>query len=113
MANNQLFPQSFGPGAGDILTVPGSPATTVTGIQTFPFASTPPLTNQVPVFNGTTWVPSSTTLSDNDSISVAGTTVSDDYELSVNRIDTEVQVNSSFSPNGFPILAAGTPVNTP
>lgn len=113
MSNQQLFPSSSYPGSGDIQTTPGSPNTTVVGWQGFPVSSTPPLTNQVPVFNGTTWVPSSTTLSDNDSISVAGVTVSDDYELSINRIDTEVQVNSSFSPNGFPILAAGTPVNTP
>lgn len=113
MSNQQIFPNSSYPSAGDILTTPGSPNTTVVGIQTFPFSSTPPLTNQVPVFDGTTWVPSITTLSDNDSISVAGVTVSDDYELSVNRIDTEVQVNSALSPSGFPILAAGTPVNTP
>lgn len=113
MPNQQLYPSASYPGSGDIQTTPGSPQTTVVGIQTFPFASTPPLTNQVPVFNGTQWVPSSVTLSDNDSISVAGTSVSDDYEISVNRVDTEVQVNSALSPNGFPVLAAGTPVNTP
>lgn len=113
MSNQQLFPSSIYPSAGDLLTTPGSPQTTVVGIQTFPFSPNPPLTGQVPVFTGSQWLPSSVTLSDNDSISVAGVSVSDDYELAVNRIDTEVQVNSSFSPSGFPILAAGTPVNTP
>jgi hypothetical protein len=113
MSNQQIFPNSSYPSAGDILTTPGSPDTVVVGIQTFPFSSVPPLLSQVPVFDGTTWIPSSVTLLDNDSIAVAGVAVSDDYEVSVARIDTEVQVNSALSPSGFPILAAGTPVNTP
>jgi hypothetical protein len=113
MANQQLFPNSTYPITGDVQSTPGSPFVRVVGIQTFPFSPAPPLVSQVPVFDGSQWIPSSVTLSDNDSISVAGVSVSDDYELSVNRIDTEVQVNSSFSPHGFPILAAGTPVNTP
>lgn len=109
MPNQQIFPSQSYPGAGDILTTPGSPDTVVTGIQTFPFSSTPPLANQVPVFISGQWVPSTTTLSNNDSISVAGVSVSDDYSIDVNRVDTEVQVNSAFAPNSFPISVAGVP----
>jgi hypothetical protein len=115
MANSQIFPSSSYPGNGDISTTPGSPFTTVVGIQTVPFSPAPPLQGQVPVYEVATneWTPSTTTLLNNDSISVNGVTVSDDYGLSINRIDTEVLVNSPYSPHGFPILAAGTAVNTP
>jgi hypothetical protein len=115
MANQQLFPATSYPGAGDVKTTPGSPNTTVVGIQTVPFSSTLPLNGQVPVYEVATnqWTPSTTTLSDNTSIEVNGTTVSDDYGLSINRVDTAVLVNSPYSPHGFPILAAGTAVNTP
>lgn len=113
MPNSQIYPSSSYPGTGDIQTTPGSPSTRVVGIQTSPFSPNPPLESQVPVFTAGEWLPTSVTLSDNDSISVTGVSVSDDYEVSVNRVDTEVQVNSAFAPNGFPILASGTPVNTP
>jgi len=85
MSNQQLYPSSSYPGSGDILTTAGSPTTKVVGIQTYPFSSTPPLTNQVPVFDGTTWVPSSTSNSQaNKSIQVNGIVMSDDYDVSVN-----------------------------
>lgn len=114
MANQQLYPSASYPGSGDIQTSPGSPQTTVVGIQTVPFSNTLPLPSQVPVFNGVEWAPSSTTSTQaNQSILVNGVVYSDDYWLFANRKDTEVQVNSAFAPNGFPILAAGTPVNTP
>lgn len=112
MSNQQLFPSSIYPSSGDLQTTPGSPNTTVVGLQTVPIVNTAPTTGQVLAYLNSKWTPAGS-LSDNDSISVNGTTVSDDYLASINRIDTDVQVNSSYSPHGFPILAAGSAVNTP
>ena len=111
MSNQQIFPNSTYPITGDVQSTPGSPTVRVVGIQTTPFSSTPPLTGQVPVFTGSQWVPSFG-LINNASILVNGVPVSDEYWVFINRKDTEVQVNSSFPPNGFPILVSGTPANT-
>ena len=87
MANTQIDPSSSYPGSGDILTTPGSPFTTVVGIQTRPFSSTTPVEGQVPVYTSGVWVPSSTSNSQaNQSIQVNGIAVSDDYSVSVNAV---------------------------
>ena len=54
MANSQIFPSTAYPGAGDILTTPGSPDTVVTGIQTAPVINQYPLNGQVLIFDGPT-----------------------------------------------------------
>ena len=115
MANSQIYPASPYPGAGDILTVPGSPNTTVTGWQNIPVSPTAPLDGEIEVYRASTnqWTPTTVTLLNNDSISINGQAISDDYWVFINRKDTEVQVNSPWPPNGFPILAAGSAVNTP
>ena len=46
MANQQIYPQSTYPGAGDISTSPGSPLTTVDGWQNTPIAPGPPTNMQ-------------------------------------------------------------------
>ena len=87
MANQQLFPQSVYPIAGDVQSAPGSPLVIVKGIQTIPFSSTTPLAGQVPVFTAGQWVPSSITSTQaNESIQVNGVVVSDDYDISVNAV---------------------------
>ena len=89
MSNQQVWPQTFGPGAGDILTTPGSPLTTVTGIQTAPVINQYPLNGQILIFDGPTnrYIPSSTTNTQaNKSIQVNGIVMSDDYEVSVNDV---------------------------
>lgn len=89
MSNQQIFPNSVYPGAGDILTNPGSPLTTVVGIQTIPFSPAPPTDGQVPVFVSALneWLPSSISNTQaNRSIQVNGVVMSDDYEASVNDV---------------------------
>jgi len=54
MSNQQIFPQSTYPGAGDIKTTPGSPLTTVQGIQTAPVINQYPHNGQVLIFDGPT-----------------------------------------------------------
>ena len=114
MSNQQIFPSSSYPSAGDLLTTPGSPNTTVVGIQTVPFSPAPPLQSQVPVYEVATnaWTPTSVTLLDNASLEVNGTVVSPDYWVFVNRVDTEVLVHAAYAPNSFPVLVAGSPANT-
>jgi hypothetical protein len=112
MANQQIFPSSTYPAAGDLQTTPGSPSTTVVGLQMVPISAAAPSQGNLLTFLSGLWTPSGVS-GNNNSISVTGVSVSEDYWCFVNRKDTEVQVNSAFAPNGFPILAAGSAVNTP
>jgi hypothetical protein len=57
MPNQQLWPNTYGPGYGDILTTPGSPATTVTGLQTFPVSNFAPQSGQILTFVQGEWTP--------------------------------------------------------
>ena len=74
----------------------------------FRSVQTTPLPGQVLADIAGVWTPAGV-VSDNASIEVNGVSVSDDYWVFISRKDTEVQVNSSFAPNGFPILVAGSP----
>lgn len=57
MANNQSYPQSVYPIAGDVQSVVGNQTVTVTGIQTVPVTNTAPASGQVLGFNGSAWTP--------------------------------------------------------
>jgi hypothetical protein len=57
MANSQIFPSSSFPGYGDLLTTPGSPATTVTGLQTYPVSNFAPQSGQILTFVQGAWTP--------------------------------------------------------
>ena len=108
MPNSQIFPSSTYPITGDVQSAPGSPSVAVVAIQRFPVSATTPLSGQVLADIAGVWTPAGV-VSDNASIEVNGASVSDDYWVFISRKDTEVQVNSSFAPNGFPILVAGSP----
>ncbi len=107
MPNQQLFPQSTYPITGDVQSTPGIPTVTVVGIQGTPVISTVPVDQQSLVFQGTLgeYVPSYTPF--NQSIKVDSIPVSDDYDFFVNLYDMSFQVNSSFAPNGNPVLVNG------
>jgi len=57
VANNQSFPQSVYPIAGDVQSVVGNQTVTVTGLQGVPVDTTAPASGQVLEFNGTIWTP--------------------------------------------------------
>lgn len=111
MPSFQEFPQSIWPDTGDVTSAIGDSNLVVAGIQRVPVSPTPPLDQQVLVYEQALgqYVPGYSP--DNLSILVNGSSVSDDYWVFVNFADTEVQVNSSYPPNGFPILANGTAIN--
>ena len=105
--NSQVFPQSTYPLTGDLASSPGNPNITVDGIQTIPVSPTLPLDQQTLVFQNilTEYVPSFSPL--NRSLRVNGVGVSDDYGVFVAEVDLAFQVNTSFPPNGKPILVNG------
>lgn len=106
--NSQIFPQTLYPADGDVASQPGSPVLTVEGIQHVPVSPTSPTDGQTLVYQSAinSYVPG--TVPFNQSILVNSLSVSDDYWVLVNFVDTEVQVNSSYPPNGFPILVNGS-----
>jgi hypothetical protein len=57
MPNSQIYPSSSYPGFGDLLTTPGSPATTVTGLQTYPVSNFAPQSGQILTFVQGEWTP--------------------------------------------------------
>jgi hypothetical protein len=57
MSNSQIYPSSSYPGFGDLLTTPGSPATTVTGLQTYPVANFAPQAGEILYFSQGEWQP--------------------------------------------------------
>lgn len=109
--NSQVFPQSTWPLAGDLSSSPGSAVITVSGIENTPVDATKPTDGQTLVYSAalSRYIPSSSPA--NQSLKVNGLPVSDDYWFFVQRIDTEVQVNSSHPPNGFPVLVNGSVAN--
>ena len=111
MANQQIFPNSTYPLTGDIQSAPGDPSTTVVAIQSIPVSTTHPTEKQVLTSISNVWTPAGNVVN-NASIEINGTSVSDDYWVFISRKDTEVQVNSTYPANGFPILVAGSPANT-
>jgi hypothetical protein len=98
---------------GDVESLTGGDTLTVVGIQRVPVVPTAPTDQQSIVFQASVgtgeYVPTFSPF--NRSLQVNGVGVSDDYWLFINFVDTEIQVNSSHSPNGFPILVNGTAVN--
>jgi hypothetical protein len=111
--NFQEFPQSIWPDTGDVSSTVGASNLTVDGIQGTPVVPTLPVDQQSIVFQANVgtgeYVPTFSPY--NRSLQVNGVGVSDDYWVFINFVDTEVQVNASFSPSGFPILANGSAVN--
>lgn len=109
----QSYPQSIFPDQGDCTSTIGADALVVTGIQGTPVVSTLPADQQSIVFQASVgtgeYVPTFSPY--NRSLQVNGIGVSDDYWVFVAGSDTEVQVNSSYTPSGFPILVGGTAVN--
>jgi hypothetical protein len=107
MPTQQLFPQTVYPIIGDVQSTPGAAKITVTGIQTIPVSPTTPTDQQVLVFQQSLlqYVPRYSPF--NRSIQVNNIAMSDDYEFSVKFVDMEFQTNSSFSPNGKPVLVNG------
>ncbi len=106
--NSQIYPQTLYPAAGDVTSQPGSPNLTVDGIQNIPVVSTLPLDQQGLVFQGATAKYSPAYSPFNRSLQVNGVGVSDDYGVFVAEVDLAFQVNSTYSPNGKPILVNGT-----
>jgi hypothetical protein len=111
--NNQEYPQAIYPDTGDVTSAVGDSNLVVAGIQRVPVVPTAPTDQQSIVFQASVgtgeYVPTFSPF--NRSLQVNGVGVSDDYWLFINFVDTEIQVNSSHSPNGFPILVNGTAVN--
>lgn len=69
MSNQQIFPNSTYPGQGDIATTPGSPQTTVTGIQQTPVDPTPPQPQQLLVMGSDgQWHPEDPVVSGPDNV---------------------------------------------
>jgi hypothetical protein len=71
------------------------------GLQGVPVANTTPASGQVLEFNGTDWTPSSTVNTQaNQSVSVNGVVLSDDYQIAINLAvgpaSTPVEVNGSL-----------------
>lgn len=72
MANNQIFPASPYPGAGDIATSPGSPLTTVTGLQHIPVDPATPQPQQLLVMGSDgVWHPEDPVVSGTDAVGTA------------------------------------------
>jgi hypothetical protein len=105
--NSQVFPQSTWPLAGDLTSAPGNPNITVDGIQNIPVSPTLPLDQQSIVYQGTLaeYTPAFSPF--NRSLQVNGVGVSDDYGVFVKEVDLAFQVNSTYPPNGKPILVNG------
>jgi hypothetical protein len=107
------FPQSIFPETGDVASTLGDNNLVVDGIQRVPVEATAPLDQQSIVYQASVgtgeYVPTFSPY--NRSLLVNNIGVSDDYWVFVNYSDTEVQVNASHAPNGFPILVAGSAAN--
>lgn len=70
MPNSQIYPSVSYPGYGDIQTTPGSPSTTVVGLQTVPISTTAPTNGQVLELVSNVWTP--TTLSSGPAFTTPG-----------------------------------------
>jgi hypothetical protein len=57
MPNSQIYPSSSYPGTGDIQTTPGSPSTTVVGLQNYPVANFAPQSGEILYFTEGEWQP--------------------------------------------------------
>ena len=111
MPNQQIFPQSTYPIVGDVTSTPGNPNVVVTGIQSVPFSPTPPSDGDIVVYDSGAgqWGPGGG-YTENISIMFSGIPVSSDYFITINGNDMYIQVNSSYPPNGPPILFNGAAV---
>lgn len=97
--NREVFPGGIYPLAGDVQSTAGQQSVTVIGIQGVPVENTPPSDQSRLVYQASTsqWQPTPIA---NDSISVNGVCISDDYDITVNAPvgsnGTPVQVNGSL-----------------
>lgn len=106
--NQQLFPQSVYPITGDVQSTPGQSQIRVVGLQGVPISIAGPIGGNVLTYIASTgqYTPSGSVLN-NDSISVNGVPVSDDYSISVKSVSKDILINSTIPQNSKPVFVNG------
>jgi hypothetical protein len=98
MANRETYPSAQSPLQGDIQGPAGATLVTVIGLQTIPVSPAVPAQQAVLTFDGTQWSPEVPTYT--IALEAADgtlTIVSDDWDIYINGIGTEVLVDWPYS----------------
>lgn len=108
--NREVFPGGIYPLSGDVQSTAGSNTVRVIGLSGISLSGVPTTQNQVYAFDVNSGTFLITSIPVNQSIQCNGVGMSDDYYIFCNNCDMEIQVNSSFPPNGKPIFCNGVGV---